>query len=250
MEVIVRLLKIDPWLGFTKWANCHNAVTSYVTRTGNRYTGLTKEDQTRLERALGYLPGHLSQESPFWDTFAIKMGKEDLIIFPDQPFDELKYLFLKNHKDGCEGFDNVRINSEFVLINKDSEAEETNKRNKIKRDAYRDLDKMSIEEMRKCLRIFGISTTNMSNELVEAKLSEHIDKNPQKFIDNWVNNKDKEIRFLIEEALSKNVLRKNRTQYYYGTDMIGDSINDAIAYLKDKQNQEIKAAILNEINSK
>ena len=139
---------------------------------------------------------------------------------------------------------------DYLLINKDSEAEETNKRNKVKRDAYRELDKMSIEDMRKCLRLYGMKSDSMSNELVEAKLSEQIESAPDKFIMKWVNNPNKEMNWMIEEALSKNILRKNRAQYYFGTDLIGNGIEDVIAYLKDKKNQDILISIKNELKSK
>jgi hypothetical protein len=66
----------------------------------------------------------------------------------------------------------------------------------------------------------------------------------------WVNNPNKETQFLIENALSKNILRRNRTQYFYGTEMIGNGIDDAIAYLNDKKNQDIKMSILQETKSK
>jgi hypothetical protein len=60
----------------------------------------------------------------------------------------------------------------------------------------------------------------------------------------WVNNPNKEINFVIEEAIAKNIIRKNRAQYYFGTDLIGNGLEDVIAYLKDKKNQEIKLAIM------
>ena len=136
------------------------------------------------------------------------------------------------------------------MINKDSEAEETNRINKVRREAYREMDKMSPDDMRKCLRLFGIKSDNMSNEVAEAKLSETIEQNPSRFLDKWVKNPNKEMNFIIEEALAKNIIRRNRTNYYFGTDMIGNGLEDVIAYLKNKANQEILVSIKNEIQSK
>jgi hypothetical protein len=136
------------------------------------------------------------------------------------------------------------------MINKEAEAEVANKANKIKRDAYRSMDKMTLEEMRKCLRLFGVKSDSLSNEMVEAKLAEHIEKDPSKFIRTWVENPNKEITFVIEEALAKNILRKNRASYYFGTDLIGNGIEDVIAYLKDKKNQDIYLSIKSELESK
>lgn len=250
MEVIVKLTKINPWTGLIKWSNCFDYVSTYWTRSGSRYTGLTTEKARELEQKMGKAEGELDPSSTFWDTFAIKIGKRELIINTDRPEGELQYLFLLKHKRVANGLDKVTPATDYVLINKEAEAEQANKINKIKRDAYRALDKMSLEDMRKCLRLFGIKADAMSNELVEARLTENIERDPAKFIRIWVENPNKEINFIIEEALSKNIIRKNRSAYYFGTDLIGNGLEDVIAYLKDKKNQDLYLSIIGEIKSK
>lgn len=250
MEIIVRIIKTNPWTGITKWSGCFDYIGSYWTRSGNLYTGLSTEDRERLEDALHYEVGKLSPNSTFWDTYAVKIGRDDLILDTEKPEDELKYLFLKSHRRVANSIKNIQPGHDYVLINTNSEAEETNRLNKIRREAFREMDKMSVEDMRKCLRIFGVKSDTISNELVEAKISDIIEKTPSQFISKWISNPNKEIQFVIEEALSKNVLRKNRTQYIYGTDVIGNGLDEAIAYLKEKRNQDIKMAILNEIKGK
>ena len=250
MEATLRFIRINPWSGIAKFKNCSEYIASYWTRSGNKYTGLTEEDARRLEKALNKEEGELSPNSDFWTTFAVKLGKRDLILDTDKPLDELQYLFLKGHKRVADGLANMNPSKDYVLINKDSEAEQANRINKIKREAYRELDKMSIEDMRKCLRLYGMKSDTMSNELVEAKLTEQVETAPDKFMLKWVNNPNKEINFVIEEAIAKNIIRKNRTQYFFGTDLIGNGIDDVIVYLQDKKNQDIKLAIMNEIKSK
>lgn len=250
MEVIVRIIKSNPWTGLTKWSKCFDYLSPYYTRTGNYYTGLTPQQAIEFEKKLGYPEGHLSVNSDFWTTFVIKLGKEDLVLNTEKALDELRYLFLKGHKRVADGLSNINPSKDYVLINKDVEAEEANKINKVKREAYRNFDKMSIEDMRKCLRLYGLRADDMSNELVEARMSEQIEKDPARYLLKWVNNDEKELMFIIEEAVAKNIIRKNRTQYYYGTDMVGNGIDDVISYLKEKKNQDIKLSILQEIKSK
>lgn len=250
MEVIVRIIKSNPWTGLTKWSKCFDYLSPYYTRTGNYYTGLTPQQAIEFEKKLGYPEGHLSVNSDFWTTFVIKLGKEDLVLSTEKALDELRYLFLKGHKRVADGLSNINPSKDYVLINKDVEAEEANKINKVKREAYRNFDKMSIEDMRKCLRLYGLRADDMSNELVEARMSEQIEKDPARYLLKWVNNDEKELMFIIEEAVAKNIIRKNRTQYYYGTDMVGNGIDDVISYLKEKKNQDIKLSILQEIKSK
>ena len=250
MEVIVRMTKVNPWSGLIKWANCFDYISSYWTRSGSRYTGLTKEEASELEKELGMTEGTLHPDSTYWDTFAIKVGKKDLIINTDRPEGKLQYLFLKKHKRVADGLNKVSPSTDYVIINKEAEAEVANKANKIKRDAYRAMDKMTLEEMRKCLRLFGVKSDTLSNEMIEAKLAEYIEKDPSQFIRIWVENPNKEINFIIEAALAKNILRKNRASYYFGTDLIGNGIEDVIAYLKDKKNQDIYLSIKAELESK
>ena len=104
--------------------------------------------------------------------------------------------------------------------------------------------------MRKCLRLFGVKSDNLSNELVESTLFSLVDKQPKKFFEKWVDNKTKETEFIIEEAIAKGVIRKDRTQYYYGTELIASSLIDAIAYLDAKKNQDLKLSIINETKNK
>lgn len=233
-----------------KWSTCFDYLGSYWTRTGSRYTGLTREQARDFETKLGMKEGMLDPDSTYWDTFAIKIGKKDVIIDTETTEGKLQYLFLLGHKRVAKGLDKITPSTDYVLVNKEAEAEQANKANKTKREAYRAFDKMTLEEMRKCLRIFGIKSDNLSNELVEAKLNEQIEKDPSKFIRLWIENPNKEMSFLIEEALSKNIIRKNRTAYYFGTDLIGNGKDDVIAYLNDKKNQDILLAIRNEIKVK
>ena len=137
-----------------------------------------------------------------------------------------------------------------MLINKESEAQESNRLNKLKRNAIKEFDKMSLEDMRKCLRLYGYKSDTMSAELVESKLYSLVEDNPNKFFTKWVNNKSRSTEVIIESALAKNILRKSKNVYYYGTDIIGSSLVDTIAYLDDPKNQDLKLTITQELESK
>ena len=250
MEVILKFKSKDPWAGITKYKNCFDYIAPYWTRSGNKYTGLSEEDAKRLEKEIGYAEGHLSPFSEYWNTFAIKLTTKEIILHTERPYDELQYLFLKGHKRVANGINNVKPNTDYILINKDSEAEEANRINKVKRQAILEFNKLSLEDMRKALRLYGYKSDAMSSEVVESKLFELVENDPNKFFLIWVNNKIKNTQFIIEAAVAKNVMRKSRNVYYYGTDIIGSSIDDAVSYLDDKKNQDLKMVIMQEIESK
>jgi uncharacterized protein YjaZ len=98
--------------------------------------------------------------------------------------------------------------------------------------------------------LFGVKADKMSNELVESTLFSLVDKQPKRFFDKWVNNNSKETEFILEEAIAKGVIRKDKTHYFYGSDMFADSLEDAVAYLDSKKNQDLKLSIINETQNK
>ena len=250
MVVELKIKKKNPWIGLVKYKNCFDYIAPYFTRSGSIYTGLTPEDEKYFEKALGYEEGHLAKTSDFWTTFCVKVGTRTLLLDDSIPRQAMIIKFLSGHKRVATSLDRLDAGKDYLLINREAEAVEQNKQNKMRRDAIKEFDKLSLEEMRQCLRLFGMSADRMSNELVESTLFNMVDKQPKRFFEKWVNNKQKETEYLLEQAIAKGVIRKDKTHYFYGTDMFADTLQDAIAYLDNKKNQDLKLAIINETNNK
>lgn len=250
MVVELKIKKKNPWAGLIKYKSCYDYIAPYFTRSGSIYTGLTPEDEERFEKALGYAEGTLAKSSPFWNTFCIKVGSRSLLLDDSFPRQEMMIKFLTGHKRVATSLDKLNAGKDYLLINRQAEAIQQNKINKLRRDAIKEFDKLSIDQMRKCLRILGVSSNTLSNELVESTLFNLVDKNPQNFFTKWVNNKQKETEFILETAIAKGIIRKDRTQYYYGSEMFADSLQDAISYLDAKKNQDLKLSIINQIENK
>ena len=250
MVVELKIKKKNPWAGLIKYRSCFDYIAPYFTRSGSIYTGLTPEDEKYFEKALGYTEGHLAKSSEFWTTFCVKVGARTLLLDDSIPRQQMIIKFLTGHKRVATSLDRLDAGKDYLLVNREAEAVEQNKQNKLRRDAVKEFDKLSIEQMRKCLRMYGVRPDDMSNELIESTLFSLVDKNPKKFFQKWVDNKNKDTEYLIEEAIAKGVIRKNRTQYYYGSEMFADSLDDAIAYLDAKKNQDLKLSIINETQNK
>lgn len=158
--------------------------------------------------------------------------------------------FLTGHKRVATSLDKMDAGKDYLLINREAEAVAQNKINKLRRDAIKEFDKLSMDQMRRCLRLFGVKSDTMSNELVESTLFGMIDKDPKRFFTKWVDNKSKETEFILETAIAKGIVRKDKTQYYYGSEMFADSLQEAVAYLDAKKNQDLKLSIINQIENK
>jgi hypothetical protein len=247
MRVILRPTNRHTWANVVKYKNCYDYLHTYYTRSGNIYTGLTSEDESRLGTILGL---NLSKSSSFWNTFDVRVGATDVFLDTEDPLDEIKYLFLRNHKRVKTSMFERKANADYLLINKDEEAKKENMFNKAKVDAISEFKKMSLTDMRKCLRLFGQNAENSSSELVENAMFKIVEANPEVFLEKWVSNTNREIEVVLEQAISRNIIRRNKNIYKFGSDVIGYSMQETIDFLNNPKNQDIKAAVLNSIDAK
>jgi hypothetical protein len=247
MIVVLRPIGRKTWSGLIKYRNCYEDIGPYFTRSGRIYTGLTPEDEVRIGTILGL---DLRSSSEYWKDFFIRTAGKDLYLDTNDINDELRYLFLKNHKRVKNSILENKASANFVLVNKDEEAKRSNLYSKVKREAIKAFDSLTPEDMRKCLRIYGHNGDSMGNELVEKTLFDIVEGNPQGFIDKWVSNPYKETEALIERAISKNIMRRNKNIYKYGTEIIGHNIGEVIAFFENVKNQDIKIAVMKQLESK
>lgn len=250
MKVILRpLVTADAsWAGVKNYKNCYEDIGVYWTRHGQRYNGtLTEEDRERLGKAIGQ---DLSTGSDYWEHYFIRTSGKDIILETEEPMDEIKYLYLRGHKKVKDSIFTHKATANFVLVNQEEESKKTNLFNRVKRQAGREFDNMTTDEMRRALRIFGKSAENLKPDVVENRLYEIVEGDPQGFIEKWVNNKSRDTQYLVERAISLNILRKNKRLYTYGTDTIGHGLPEAVAYLEDPKNQDVLFAIQQGVEGK
>jgi hypothetical protein len=247
MIVILRPIKKNNWSGLVKYKNCYEDIGSYFTRSGQLYTGLVDDEATRLGESLGL---DLRKSSEYWKTFFIRTTDKDLYLNTDDPMDELKYLFLRNHKRVKNSLLESKATANFVLINKEEEAKKASVYNRAKRNAIVEFGLLSPEDIRKALRIYGHNADSMTNEMAENRLFEIVEGDPEGFLNKWVKNKNRDTQYIIEQALSKNILRRNKRLLTYGTENLGYGMEEAIVFLDDPKNQDIKVAILKALDAK
>jgi hypothetical protein len=245
MQVRLKPLTADAWSGMERYPNCNNVLRPYFTRTGSIYTGLTPEDEKRLGDALGV---DLRKMSSFWKNFKVTVGKETVVLDTDAPEDELKYLFLKGHKRVKANITENKATANYYLHDPEGEAEIFNKHNRVKRQAIIAFEKMKPAEIRKALRLYGDNATNVSDAVAEDRLYARVEQNPENFFRIWIDNKNRATEYLIKEAVSKSVIRKQKNSFYFGTTLLGVTLEDAIAFIDNKENSDIKAAIINDSN--
>jgi hypothetical protein len=250
MIVLLRPISPRNWSGLKpggKYRGCYEDIAPYWTRSGRIYTGLIKADEDRLGLELGE---DLKPNSEFWKNFYIRTSGRDLYLDLEDPMNELKHLFLKGHKRVKASLSEQKATANFVLINKDEEAKRSNVYNKIRREAIKSFDDLSPDDMRRCLRLYGHNGDELSNEVAENRLFEIVEGNPQAFLDRWVHNKQRDLEVIIEQAISKNIIRRNKNIYKYGTEVIGHTLQETADFLSMPKNQDVRIVIMKQIETK
>jgi hypothetical protein len=239
----------DPWADVYFFRNCKHHLGSYITRSGKRYTGLDKADVEFFSKELNF---DLHPDSDFWTNFHLTLEERKPVITLDTEdiLDLFKYKFLKNHKDVANGYNDKKAGARYILVEEKATAEEVMKVASVKIKALSEYNKLTVEQMRKCLRIYGLRSDSASAEVVQSSLYQLVEENPSKFLQLWVNNENKETQYIIEEAVAKNIIRKANSTYKYGSDVLGYTQDETIEYLKNPANNSLKIAILSQLEGK
>jgi len=245
MPVTIRLVENKDWPHKTVYPGCTKNICPYLhEHSGRRYTGFgpeNEEDKVRLE---GLLHTNLSENSEFWDFFSISLGEEDLILYPEmEPHDELKYIFLSGHAEGCRYERGADPTKKFVIIDEEKSAEEANKKAKLKRKIMLAVDDMTEDDVRNCLRLFGINPTGLSNNVCNFKVNEFVENQPERFNNIWLNNPQRATYILFHKAVAANLIAQAKGVYSYNSEVLGTTPEQCIAYLTDPKNLETRQGI-------
>ena len=108
----------------------------------------------------------------------------------------------------------------------------------VKKDADKAFIKVSTDEkqMRRVFRLLGsIDPKTLTREQVENLLYDIKEKSPKKFI-KVSQDKNLELKAAIETLVSAGVLRKLGNQVMFIQQVLGETMNDTVVHLNDKNN--------------
>jgi hypothetical protein len=88
------------------------------------------------------------------------------------------------------------------------------------------------------LRVFNVNPKKLDAEDKELRLEKILKSDPAGFL-GIATNKDLEIISMINECISKEILRKVGNAIFNADENIGNSMDEAVLYLKDKQNSGV-----------
>jgi hypothetical protein len=248
-KVTVRPIKTNGWLptdhdGFTRYSKCFERLTVQMDRqTQLLNTGLTEEEERRIEAAMKLSPGTLSRyNKDYWATFYIDVPKTGKVLDLNLPSHELQYKVLKAHQrvanSEIERYDTPF--AEYVMSDKNEEAKARNEKSKTRRKAYNLFSSLSTSDMLNVLKVYGKKVDDSSTpDFIESEVDKLVEENPQGFID-LVKDSDFKMKVFVEDCIRARVITKTGTKYALtGGDVIGYSLGETITYLSDPKNQDV-----------
>jgi len=209
------------------------------------------EEKKLMEGILDVSPDHMDwpkHSKAFWSEMTIPVGFTGVKLevgldesgTPISIMDYLKYKFAVKHPHVALTMEEMEsdYNKRFYIQDLTREDKVKNTQIQLRKDADKEFIKLSsnVKNMRRVLRL--ISNTNpdrMTDEQVENALYEIKGAQTKKFL-RLATDKNLEVKAEIEEMVTASVLRRIGNQVIYIDEVIGETLEDAVVYLKDKKN--------------
>lgn len=212
----------------------------------------SEEDEIKYMK--GYLdvsPDHMEwpkYSKEFWANLTIPVGFTGVELeigldknkLPLKIDDFIKYQFALKHPHVAltkEEMDKDFLKRFYI---QDLTRDDKVKNNKIQ--LRKDADKMFIKassDLKNMVRILRLISPGNPDRLtpdqIENQLYEIKDKDPAKFL-KIASDRNLEMKAEIEEMVTASVLRKIGNQIIFIDDILGDTLDNAVVYLRDKKN--------------
>ena len=214
--------------------------------------GITpKEEKELMTELLDVSPEHVDwpkHSKRFWADMTIPVGFTGVELevgihedgSPISIMDYLKYKFALKHPYVAltEEEMNGDFNKRFYIQDLSREDKVKNTQIQFKKDADKEFIKLAAnpKNMKRVLRL--LSNTNpdrLTDEQVENALYEIKNAKTKQFL-RIAKDKNLEIKAEIEKMVTASVLRKIGNQIIFIDEVLGDTLDNAVVFLKDKKN--------------
>lgn len=207
-------------------------------------TGLTEEDEKRLEKALKLEAGTLSRyNKEYWSGFKVEIPKDGVILAPfSSPTDEIIWRVMLVHQEVANSLEekNKTGFERYVMHSEEEEVENLNKEINKKTEAFKKLGEMSESQMVDFLKVYGKNPgKGASLDFIKAQVGRVADSEPQYFLDT-VNNPSYKMIVFIKSCIEKGIIKESGGKYFrLGGEVLGYSMEQSIDYLSNRDNNEV-----------
>jgi hypothetical protein len=233
------------------YAESKRRIGSVFTKTGDVYSGLTFPEQKKfLPYILGVDPNdpafgkeakryfrNMTIEVPF-EGVELEAGTDENGE-PLNVMDYVKYKFAYAHPHVAEDEQALTTNRtyKYYIFDETLELEEDYNELEFRKKAYKEFIKLTDNEkkMDMVIRLHFENPKKMDAKSKELFLEDMVEENPVNFY-NIATSKNLELQAFIEECISVEVIRKIGNSLLLGDEKLGDTMEEAVLFLKDKKN--------------
>lgn len=221
-------------------------ILPYNIRKGRLETILNKEEERFFEDLLDENLSIHAKKDNFWNTFAVKVRKDDKLMSHgiefdlSDPIDNLRWRLLKLQKYVAPSW-KERFNRgeyQFALVDADEIVESKARMADKRKEAYMFLGKIdgSTAKMRNFLRVYGQNPSeNAKSDFLKAEIDKLIDnKTTINDVLSIINDEDYDMKLFIEDAVDCGAMLKKERKYFLQG---GDAINENDPSLKGTVDQ-------------
>ena len=208
-------------------------------------TGLTVAEQAEFEEALGLPARTLNKNNKeFWSTvLEMSLPRDKQYFFNvGSPMDALKFKVLSQRDDIAVSEMELpsKPNALFYIVDEEAKAKINEKKMNVEFEALEFIMEATAEEKKGFAKLFGKKgVEELSEKVIKTFLYEKAKESPDLFLTMTKNNPDMKTKILIAEMLENGILTKKGSFYNYQGEVVGNSIDAVISFLKDPKNQSI-----------
>ena len=227
-----------------------------ITKIGSVYVnrqplkGIEGEEAKKIMNGLLDVgPDHVEwprHEKQFWTNMVIKVPFEGIQLEiglkeDGSPFnldDYLKYRFCIKHPYVADDKEKMNTKQQFYFVDAEKNIREKNKTIKVRKEADKEFIKASSDEKKMDMLLRLLSQTNpskLTREQKENNLYDLKNTEPAKFLKLAID-KNLEMKAEIDEMVEAGVVRKIGNQVVHIDEVLGETVEDTIIYLRNKKN--------------
>jgi len=200
----------------------------------------------------------------WWSELTIKVPTDGIELetgvdeagHPLNVLDYIKYRFALAHPLVAPSLEELADKGTYRFFINDPEVTEAKKHTSVelKAQAYAVFSKIKATKagslsFGRILRLNGLNPDRMTEAAIETASANFLEATPAKFI-RFAESKDLADTALIEELVDQQVLRKLGTIYQFGDVRIGDSLDEAVAYIGSAKNSKNLVTMLARLQEK
>ena len=252
-EIEIRRVLRPGYFGITSFGKSITRIGCPISERGHK-TGLTDVEEAYYEQVLNLKAGELNRHSKWWDdvfniehALRLNNSKTNKLIL-DNPINQLRYKVLLASSKIANSKIETTPDSEFYIDNKELQAKAENQSFEYEFEGMERILKMSSDERKNALRLFGKTNMDTMSELMlKSELGKQLKRDPKKFVE-ILSDADLNTKAWIYELVEKNLLKRDKNGFKHNDSPLGSSIESAVEYFNNPVHQDVKLILTSELN--